>query len=341
MMAGLANNTTSLGEVFRRNIECFRQFSNPDIFDIGFLIDNKKFHFDFFPPFRGTIDHDVKLFHTTFHLYHALKRMAKPVDSRKSKKIGYFVWESSELNPRDADVLQDFDEIWTASEYCRNIFSQYRDPASIKLIPHPVPDTFKVYPKYDQFTILVMGNLSSSPERKNIAAALQVAGKVRAWDPGVHIILKTTSSTQEEWDTIHRIGSEHHAEVMDNYTSSDVVAEVIARSHILLSLHRSEGFGLTLAEAMMTETLPVCTGYSGNLDFVKNPALLVDYKLVDCTGEYFKGQWAEPDEDDAVDKIKHLMERGFDDILKDNRAFIRKHHSVAAISRIMQEALQS
>jgi glycosyltransferase involved in cell wall biosynthesis len=76
---------------------------------------------------------------------------------------------------------------------------------------------------------------------------------------------------------------------------------------MILSLHRSEGFGLTLAEAMASGTIPVATGYSGNLQFMKDKDFLVDYKLVDVNNTYFKGQWAEPNIEDAIDKIDNAI----------------------------------
>src|SRR5260370_39078521 len=82
-------------------------------------------------------------------------------------------------------------------------------------------------------------------------------------------------------------------------------------SDCYVSLHRSEGFGLTLAEAMSLEKPVIATAYSGNMDFM-NPAnsYLVKYKLVEI-GEgchpYRDSVWADPD----IDHASELMRRVF------------------------------
>ena len=81
-----------------------------------------------------------------------------------------------------------------------------------------------------------------------------------------------------------------------------------------MSLHRSEGFGLTLAESMYLGKPVIATGWSGNLDFMTaENSYLVDHTLVDVGPEGAPypadGQWAEPDLDHAA----ALMRRVFAD----------------------------
>ena len=75
-----------------------------------------------------------------------------------------------------------------------------------------------------------------------------------------------------------------------------------------VSLHRSEGFGLTMAEAMLMRKPVIATAYSGNLDFMTaENSLLVDYRRVPITADlphYPKGaEWAEP----CVEAAAHWM----------------------------------
>ena len=79
-----------------------------------------------------------------------------------------------------------------------------------------------------------------------------------------------------------------------------------------VSLHRSEGFGLTIAEAMLIGKPVITTGYSGNMDFTtKKTSLLVDYKLIPVQqGDYPFAKdemWADPDIEQAGDYMQKLV----------------------------------
>ena len=78
-----------------------------------------------------------------------------------------------------------------------------------------------------------------------------------------------------------------------------------------ISLHRSEGFGFGMAEAMACGKSVIATGWSGNLDFTRpDNSLLVDYELVALDrdlGPYRRGQvWAEPDLDMAANAMRQI-----------------------------------
>ncbi|HKJ22040.1 MAG TPA: glycosyltransferase, partial [Gammaproteobacteria bacterium] len=80
----------------------------------------------------------------------------------------------------------------------------------------------------------------------------------------------------------------------------------------VMSLHRSEGFGLVLAEAMLMGKPVIATAYSGNMDFMDETcAALVDYELIpvsDPQGIYggAGAVWAEPDVDEAAGWLERL-----------------------------------
>ena len=84
-----------------------------------------------------------------------------------------------------------------------------------------------------------------------------------------------------------------------------------ACADIVLSLHRGEGFGLVLAEAMLLGKPVIATGWSGNTDFMGcMNAALVSYRLVPARDDrsVYRGQWAEPDVAEAASLLRALAD---------------------------------
>ena len=88
---------------------------------------------------------------------------------------------------------------------------------------------------------------------------------------------------------------------------------MINQSHCYVSLHRAEGLGFGMAEAMFLGKPVIATNYSGNLEFMsKNNSLLVKYKLIKIKkNDYIhrKNQyWADPDKNHAAYLMKKIRE---------------------------------
>jgi glycosyltransferase involved in cell wall biosynthesis len=81
-------------------------------------------------------------------------------------------------------------------------------------------------------------------------------------------------------------------------------------SDIYISLHRAEGYGLNLADAMARKTAVIATGYSGNLDFMDpESSVLVPYEMTPVSkyaGIRVASKWADPDLDFAAHNISKL-----------------------------------
>ena len=79
----------------------------------------------------------------------------------------------------------------------------------------------------------------------------------------------------------------------------------------MLSLHRGEGFGLVLAEAMLLGKPVIATAWSGNTDFMdRSNAALIDYRLVPARDDrsVYRGLWAEPDVAEAACLLRMLAD---------------------------------
>ena len=93
--------------------------------------------------------------------------------------------------------------------------------------------------------------------------------------------------------------------MVDGALPADRLAALFAAADSYVSLHRAEGFGLTLAESMVLGKPVVATGYSSNVDFMtSNNSYLVDYTLTEVgpEAEHYpaNGIWAEPSTEHAA-----------------------------------------
>lgn len=109
------------------------------------------------------------------------------------------------------------------------------------------------------------------------------------------------------------IGDDHRIKVIDRTITDAELSALLDNSDIVLSPHRSEGFGLHLAEAMAMGKCVVATGWSGNLEFMNDDsAVLLPYRLVpvlDPTGVYAPAEgamWAEPDIEEGARLLRVL-----------------------------------
>jgi glycosyltransferase involved in cell wall biosynthesis len=142
------------------------------------------------------------------------------------------------------------------------------------------------------------------------------------------------------------IGGDPRIRLMEGTVSRAEMNGLLAAADVFVSLHRSEGFGFGLAEAMLLGKPVIGTDYSGNTDFLNSETgYLVPYQLVPVgAGEYpdHQGQvWAEPDvavaaahmasivDDPTAAKARALA----------GQAFIKAHHSLAAVGKEMRDRL--
>jgi glycosyltransferase involved in cell wall biosynthesis len=130
------------------------------------------------------------------------------------------------------------------------------------------------------------------------------------------------------------IGEAGDVRLMTDWLTGRQMGALIASADIVLSLHRSEGFGLLPAQGMAAGKAVVATGWSANLDFMTpDNSVLVDYILTpvrDSQGLYAGGRWAEADVEDAAAKLAVL----FADPDRRRALGARAAADVAAIGRL-------
>jgi glycosyltransferase involved in cell wall biosynthesis len=160
-------------------------------------------------------------------------------------------------------------------------------------------------------------------------------------------VLKVNNAGDRELETLRVL----MADRPDIHLITDVlerheVDSLIAASDAFVSLHRSEGFGLVIAEAMAQGKPVIATGWSGNTDFMSvETSVLVGYQLVELDrdlGPYEAGQrWAEPDLDDAATWMRKLHDDPASGVQMGARAAaaIARSNSPAAVGRVIKSYL--
>jgi len=163
------------------------------------------------------------------------------------------------------------------------------------------------------FEFLFPFDYLSTIQRKNPVGLIEAFKRAFSPDEGPQLLIKTINAplrplAEEEvlW-AAHGRGDIH---VVDCSLSDEERDGLMAGCDCYVSLHRSEGFGLTLAEAMAIGKPVIATGYSGNVDFMTaENGYLVDYEITrvgpDCEIYPADGEWAEP----SIAHAAELMRR--------------------------------
>jgi glycosyltransferase involved in cell wall biosynthesis len=236
--------------------------------------------------------------------------------------IGYWSWELPVMGPDWRRGLPLVHEIWVPSRF--NADSLPADlKVPVKVVPHPMAapaqgavrarDRFGL--SEDKFVVFAAFDMGSTYGRKNPRASVAAFRQAFGDDPNCLMVLKVGHAADAGWamaDLRDAIQGMSNVRLMQEILSRADMTALVASADVVLSLHRAEGFGLLMAEAMLHGVPAVATGWSGNIDFMTpEDSALVGYKLVpvdDPQGTYtVKGaEWAEADVGDAAAWLKRL-----------------------------------
>ncbi len=234
-------------------------------------------------------------------------------------RIGYWTWESS-LAPADwLDAARWFHEIWVPAPSVRDAFadafakSPWPEAAKkLRVMPHPVPTLPLHARRTNAFTAVTLFDPRSDVDRKN------PTGAIAAWTaafpaPGdARLIVKSLPQSGGGLSALQSlaVGRPDIAFRCEALSRADTEA-LIAESDVVISLHRGEGFGLTLAEAMTAGVCVVATGWSGNMAFMTpDNSMPVPYRLVPANPRHNgpQAQWADPDVEAAAHALRRLRD---------------------------------
>ena len=269
--------------------------------------------------------------------------------------IGYWAWELEDFPDQWRSSFQYVHEIWTPSTFCQSAISR-KSPVPVLCVPHCIEAPFPPslgrshfgLPS-DKFLFVTLFDILSVFERKNPAAVVEAFRLAFGKESDCHLVIKVNNGDKqpEKVDFLQEMSQGYPITIFDQVMSRGEVNALVGVSDCLVSLHRSEGFGLVLAEAMWLGKPVITTAYSGNMDFTHHDtAFLVGYQLqmVGKGADPYAADalWADPSLTSAVDQMKAVV--GRPDlrcrIASAGQSYVRRHFSPQAVGQQMRRRLE-
>jgi glycosyltransferase involved in cell wall biosynthesis len=206
--------------------------------------------------------------------------------------IGAWYWEFETLPPDLVDQLGRVDELWAPTTFVERALGRYTSKP-IHIVPAIVP----VFERRgaagrsrrywdladDDVVFLFSFDFNSSVVRKNPFGVIDAYRRAfGASAVGTRLVIKAINLANSPlFESELRTAVEGVGGVLiDDHLSEDELGDLFHAADVYVSLHRSEGFGLGLAEAMAIGKAVVGTAYSGNVDFMNGMnSCLVGYRL--------------------------------------------------------------
>lgn len=312
---GPIRSETGLGEGCRLVVKEIQKVGVPYVIK-NFSIDRNR---GMQKDFSKKIPYGINLIQVNMHEFvYVLKELGlKNLD--RHYNIAFWSWES-ELFPKEwIPLINVVDEIWTPSEFTSNSIRKVTDK-TVVTIPYDIRIEKKVFfdrayfeLPINKFLFLMLFDTNSIAQRKNPMAVINAFKE--AFPNGndkVGLIIKMNHATKKEINDIRRQLEGYNIYFINRMMNKEEVNRLVELSDVYISLHRAEGFGLVLAEAMVQKVPTIATAYSSNLEFQdEENACLVDYELIDVGKGLWPyhetSKWAEADVKHAASFMKRLF----------------------------------
>ena len=239
--------------------------------------------------------------------------------------VGFFLWETSRAPHIQWLGASLVDEVWSPTRYVADVYSPlakthvvgkglYRGAEHLHSADRPETP--------DPMTFLCAFDFDSSIERKNPLATVLAFQEAFRSDENVRLTIKASTVNARHWSNAlghwerlcDACGRDRRIQLITSRYSDAQMVQLIAKASCLVSLHRAEGFGYLISDAMAYGTPVIATNYSGNVDFcTEETSFQVAYRLipVDSRAAFWKpegAEWAEPDISSAAAQMRRVYE---------------------------------
>jgi len=269
--------------------------------------------------------------------------------------VGVWSWEVDVLPPGWREAGARVAEVWTYSRFAAELIGAHVD-VPVLAVPPPIstpaatpgPPSVELPPG---FRVLVMFDYLSTLERKNPRGAIAAFRCAFAPEDGAVLVVKSVNARhrpEQRAELVEVVGGRPDIVMIDETMSGGERDALIAACDCYISLHRSEGHGLPLAEAMALGKPVVATAYGGNTEFMSEAnSYLVAWRpsLVGEGVEHYPpgAGWAEPEIDHATRLLRTVFEDREAAVRRGQRAQadVRRLLSPQAVGEQMRRRLQS
>jgi glycosyltransferase involved in cell wall biosynthesis len=353
---GYLRSESGLGAAARGYIRALRSAGAPtSLIDTGHLTANRTED-----PTITEIDdewrHDVNLvvINADEH-FHVASELGED-NFRGRYNIGVWAWELPSFPKEWHNRFPWYDEIWVGTSFIAGALAKV-SPIPVVIVP-PVMwldvrgsrrrGRSRLKARHDEFVFTFIFDFHSFAERKNPLATVEAFTRAFTPEDNARLVIKCVNGhvAEAQLASLQARAQGHRIDIFSGYWSVQEVRDLMAAADAYVSLHRAEGTGLTLSDAMSHGKPVIATGWSGNTDFMNVAnSYPVDYRLVELerdVGPYLAGEhWAEPSVEHAAELMRHVFDHP-DDVArrgKRARADIEAHFSEASVAEVVRERL--
>lgn len=270
--------------------------------------------------------------------------------------IGLWWWELPTFPDRYLESADHVDEIWVGSRYVQDAIAP-AVPVPVVRMPLPVvAPSVAAVPRAELgvpegFLVLFVFDFHSVMERKNPLGLITAFRRAFPPGSGASLVIKTINGEHHPAAArrLAEAAAEHEdVHLVERFLSAAERDALLASCDAYVSLHRSEGFGLTVAEAMALGRPVVATDHGGTCDFLDaRCGWPIPYDLVDVgpgNDPYdADARWADPDLDAAADALRAIRDDPGEAARRGERAArrMREEYSAEAVGAVLRKRLEA
>ncbi len=252
----------------------------------------------------------------------ALAETGFALDRARQHVVGYWPWETSTLPSEWRHAYDAVDEVWASSRFLETVYRAQTSkpvvhmPLHVRIVP-PIAMA-EIQDVFDgAFTFLSVFDFFSRIERKNPAGTITAFRRAfPAGDEPVRLVLKTINGERrpQDFEAIRRLTrGDRRIIIVDGAITTAELCGLIDQADAYVSLHRAEGFGRPLVEAMLLGTPVIGTQWSGSADYLSEGTGYPVRSSLRPVGRheypFAAGEWADPE----IDHASALMRTAFRD----------------------------